>query len=176
MKYKLAIICILLTSCVSNRVGDVEFFINKNRNIQYFFPSTWWEINSDEVKFEADFLYKDYATSNLGDIAFSIMNFTMHSSSTLFRDIPQKLTMYNESYSLYVPVENIDIIFIDKDKTRFTAKIKTTELNKLFQSAEDKIKISFEMDQNFNLESSEGFKKHIAYYREVILGIKTIDY
>lgn len=169
MKYLLLLLTfIAFYSCVSNRVGDVEFFINKDKNIKYFFPSTEWKIENAAIKFEADILHRDYSK-------YSLLNFTLHSKSTLFRDIPRNFSLHNEHFSIIIPKENIEIIYIDKDKTRYTSKIDTSDLNTLFRTSEQSINISFNIEKDYFLESSKQFEDHIIYYKEVILGIKIKD-
>lgn len=166
MKFLLLLLSVtILSSCISNSRCDVEFFINKDKNIKYFFPSTEWETDDATVRFEADILHRDY-------VEFSIINFTLHSKSTLFRDKPENFKLYNEHYSIVIPKENIEIIYIDKDKTRYTSKIKTSDLNSLFKTSDYIINISFNIEKDYLLQSSKQFKEHIIYYKKVILGIE----
>lgn len=159
-----------MTSCVSND-SDVEFFISKENTVQYFFPPKEWIAKDSNINFEADWLYRSYSVENEEGSPRTVINYTISSKKRLFRDIPKAVTISSDNYSFIVPEENIKIIYIDKGKSRYSLWFYSEQTDELFKNANDKITISFEMNEKYLLESSPSFNDHINYFKEVILGI-----
>lgn len=166
----LFVILLTLTSCVSTG-SDVQFFINKENTIQYFFPPKQWASEDSSLNFKADWLYRSYTIENEEGSPKTVLNFTISSKNRLFRDIPKSITLSSENYSFNVPSENVKIIYIDKGKSRYSLWFYSEKTDELFRNADEKITISFEMNENYSLESTPGFTEHINYFKEVILGI-----
>lgn len=163
-------ILITMTSCVSTG-SDVEFFINKENTVQYFFPPKDWVAEDSNLNVKADWLYRSYTVENEEGSPRTVLNYTISSKKRLFRDVPKAVTISSENYSFIVPKENLKIIYIDKGKSRYSLWFYSEQTDELFRNADDKISITIHMDKDYLLDSTADFAEHIDYFKEVILGI-----
>ncbi|MBN2617646.1 MAG: hypothetical protein JXR64_04965 [Spirochaetales bacterium] len=165
----LLLIVLSISSCVSTDPG-VEFFINK-KNIQYFFPSREWDSLNKEIKFDADFLYRNYPTAEDNGIPKVIMNFTLYSDSTFFRTVPTSIVISSANKKIEINDDQVNIIFIDKGKTRYTAVIESEVFDEIIRYSSDTLYLDIIINSiHYNLQSNKTFLPHINYYKEVILG------
>lgn len=171
LKYPILTILIFISiSCVSNR-NDVDFFLNKDKKTQYFFPEKTWNSSREEIQLNSDWLYRTYPLEN-DDITKTIFNFTLSSKSEFFRKVPSKIVISSNNEYIEIPEEHISLIYIDKGKTRYTSWLASTDLDKLIIESTDELLIEIYINNKTNsFTSKESFIPHIHYYKEVILGI-----
>lgn len=167
----LTFLILILSSCVTNQKDDVDFFINKGNTIQYFFPERGWSSSNNNVKFVADWLYRDYALEEHSGEPRTLINFSILSDSNLFRKIPNKIVLSNGFESLEIPKEQVSLVFIDKGRTRYSAWMNSKDIADLMVSTQQQLDIKIDFDQEYIFNSNKTFIPHIQYFKEVILGV-----
>ena len=171
LKKTVFIFILFLTSCsivkfnVGNKKKSIyETFFISNNNTQYFiYPLVFKSYNE---KIELDFTFRDFSIKSDSAICnFSIKGFEIIKSiDSLYID--------NEKNSINITFP--EKIFIEKNKktfqSRFTSKIKLTELIDIFKYPNWQISI-FSNDKKRNYLSSKKTNKKIIFINEYIFNI-----
>lgn len=158
-----------LLSCVTTDSG-VELFINKEKSVKYFFPSLKWDTDIKNITLKADWLYRDYALEDEKKPR-TILNFTLSSRNLLFRERPDHILLSANNIEILIPSNHIRLIYIDKGRTRYSTWIPSLKMDELMRNAEDNISMSFKLKSDYRFRSPRGFKLHIEYFKQVLLGI-----
>ncbi len=168
----LAVLPLILISCVSAPKDDVEvFFLGKN-SVQYFFPEREWGCTEDYLKIDADWLYRNFALDDEPGKPRTILNFSLFYTSGLFRTVPRQIALTAGSEKIIIPSEQIEIIYRDRGKTRYTAWLTSPEAESFIKGASvNQPKLSLEYDKAYDFYPDETFNQHIDYFLEVILGL-----
>lgn len=177
MKYnKLILILFALFSMSCASIGsDVRLFLVRDNSLQYFFPSREWDLDlkSGDPQLEVDWLYRNYIVEDF-DEPQSTLNFSLKYTETLYQSIPEKVMIVTNGFQVLIPREQISIVYVDHKITRFTMWLYSSELELLMKHADEEgmeliITMGGHDDLQFN--SPADFDNHIAYFKEVVLGI-----
>ncbi len=168
----LAALPLILLSCTSTPEDDVEvFFLGKN-SVQYFFPEREWGCTEDYLKIDADWLYRNFTLEDEAGEPRTILNFSLFYTSGLFRTVPEQITLTAGSERIIIPSDNIEIIYRDRGKTRYTAWLTSPEAERFFCGASvQQPEMTLNFGQDYDFYPDESFDAHIDYFLEVILGL-----
>ena len=157
----------MFLSCLTMDDG-VELFFMGEGSLQYFFPSRDWKSEEKNVVLKADWLYRNYSLEG-EEQPRTLLNFSLYSQDKTIKQIPREIMLLMDSSEILIPKEHIEIIYVDREKTRYSAWLPSESFLALVGGTEDNtLEMRLYLDRAYSFLSGPSFRPHLDYIRDVL--------